>query len=392
MKRISVFLAVALLLAGLLYAAQQQGQGQAQGQGQEFKPLLANVRNDKSAQNAMLSNTYSLKVILAQNESKSAKSKGRTRASQGSPVKSKGTVVSNEVSSGGGQAAAFRLTKNWFLTCAHGPFQTENPHNKGVLRVDISVEDRSDAPGAAPFYLVIDMTRNDQQAKGRVYLFNRRLKLDATNNGRGEDLALIYVPDPDLDAKTEQLVNQTNAQMNALAQLMGSKDSEQLNAISQVYKKQASVWDRFFNYPIKPYHLFILDEKTIIQELGYPGKTRFSFPLTAYYIQEPTLTTFSFVPIGTHAGTDAIFYKRVSDLIHGTSGSPMTYGNFVVSVDSATNCSPMLTPKFHRWLKRIMGKDYQTGMCVEPTQQAGGGGKQGELKAPTDPRWNDARP
>ena len=157
-------------------------------------------------------------------------------------------------------------------------------------------------------------------------------------------------------------------------------------------KSNSSVWSKFLNYPIKPYHLFILSEGTVVQELGYPGRSQYSFPLTAYYIHDKDLDTFNFVPMGTHAGTNAIFYRRVSDLKHGTSGSPMTYGNYVISVVSAVNCSPMLTPSFYVWLKRTMGKDYQKGMCVEPAQQAGGGGKQGAIKAPADPRWNDANP
>ena len=396
MKRLIIFLVACLLPAGLLHA-KEVVQGQFQEQVEEFKPLFSNVDNSPSAQKAMLSNIYSLKIRREQHQKKSTKGKRRTGASKGSSVSNKETIISNEASDDRGQAAAFRLTKNWFLTCSHGPFQTENPKNRSFLRATITVEERPDAPGAAPFYLVVDLTRNDIHAKGRVFLFNPRLKLDASNTGRGEDLALIYVPDENLKQKksNQGVFNDADKHLAAAAKYLSPEHLAAAKKGIVTAKKSNDVWDKFFNYPIPSFHLFILSEKTVIQELGYPDKTKssYSFPLTAYYIQDPNeLTTFSFVPIGTHAGTNAIFYRRVSDLKSGTSGSPMTYGNYVVSVDSAVNCSPMLTPKFYLWLKRTMGGDYPAGMCVEPAQQGGGSGQHRALKAPTDPRWNDARP
>ena len=318
-----------------------------QTQPQEYQPLLATVSNSQAAKNDILANTYQLLVETEH-------------------------MPDGSVRMGG--ATAFRLHKNWFLTCAHGPFQQMNTHNKPVLTVGVSVRERSDAPGnSVPFSLVVDMTVTGKDANGRVFLLNPALKLDSTNTGRGEDLALIYVPSADPSKPAFEKANQQFEQIETqLGPLKDTIPGEMLAGVksnlSSVQKKESSLWNRFINHPVKPFHLFILSEQTLIHELGFPGVTPYSFPLTAYYIHEANrgVVTFNFVPQGTHKGTNAIFYERVTDLIHGTSGSPMTYGNYVVSVDSARNCSPMLTDKFYNWLKKTMGKDYVKGMCVTP--------------------------
>lgn len=325
----------------------RKGETTEQTQQQEYQPLLATVSNSQAAKNDILANTYQLFVVTK-------------HMPDGSVER--------------GIATAFRLHKNWFLTCAHGPFQQMNTKNKPVLALGVSVKERSDAPGnSAPFLLVVDMTVTGKDANGKVFLFNPTLKLDRTNTGRGEDLALIYVPSADPSKPAFEKANQQFQQIEEqLGPLKNTITGEMLagakSNLSSAQKKESSLWKRFINHPIKPFHLFILSEQTLIPELGFPGVTPYSFPLTAYYIHEANsgVVTFSFVPQGTHKGTNAIFYERVTDLIPGTSGSPMTYGNYVVSVDSARNCSPMLTDKFYNWLKKTMGKDYVKGMCVTP--------------------------
>ena len=326
-------------------ASVRNGATTEQTQQQEYQPLLATVSNSQAAQNDILANTYQLRVVTKHMPDGSVEM---------------------------GTATAFRLHKNWFLTCAHGPFQRMNSHNKPVLTLGVSVKERSDAPGhSAPFSLVVDMTVTGENANGKVFLFNPTLKLDSTNTGRGEDLALIYVPSADpskpVFEKANQKFQQIEAQLGPLKDTIpGEMLAKTKNNLSSAQKKESSLWKRFINHSIKPFHLFILSEQTVIGELGYPGVTPYSFPLTAYYIHEANrgVVTFNFVPQGTHKGTNAIFYERVTDLIPGTSGSPMTYGNYVVSIDSARNCSPMLTDKFYDWLKKTMGKDYVKGMCV----------------------------
>ena len=319
---------------------------------QAYQPLLAGVSNSQAAKNDILANTYQLLTVGEHHPDGS-------------------------VSFDGG-ATAFRLHKNWFLTCAHGPFQQKNPRNLSVLNVGIGVIGRPDAPGnSAPFTLTVDMNPV-QPANGKVFLLNPSLKLNSTNTGRGEDLALIYVPSADPSQPTFEEANQQFQQIETqLGPLKDTIPGEMLvgvkSNLSSAQKKESSLWKRFINHPIKPFHLFILSEQTLISELGLPGVTPYSFPLTAYYIHEANkgVVTFNFVPQGTHKGTNAIFYERVTDLIPGTSGSPMTYGNYVVSIDSARNCSPMFTDKFYNWLKETMGKDYVKGMCVTPNPAPG---------------------
>ncbi len=335
---------------------------------QEYQPLLATVSNSQTAKNDILANTYQLLVVTKH-------------------------MPDGSVEMGG--ATAFRLHKNWFLTCAHGPFQQMNSHNKPVLTLGVSVKERSDAPGhSAPFSLVVDMTVTGENANGKVFLFNPTLKLDSTNTGRGEDLALIYVPSADpskpVFEKANQQFQQIEAQLGPLKDTIpGEMLAKTKNNLSSAQKKESSLWKRFINHSIKPFHLFILSEQTVIDELGYPGVTPYSFPLTAYYIHEANrgVVTFNFVPQGTHKGTNAIFYERVTDLIPGTSGSPMTYGNYVVSIDSARNCSPMLTDKFYNWLKKTMGKDYVKGMCVT-TNPYPGNAIITPVHSPTTSDWN----
>ncbi len=326
-------------------ASVHKGTTTEQTQQQEYQPLLGTVSNSQADKNDILANTYQLRVI---------------------------TKYMPDGSVEMGTATAFRLHKNWFLTCAHGPFQQMNTKNKPVLTLGVSVKERANAPGhSAPFSLVVDMTVTGKDANGKVFLFNPTLKLNSTNTGRGEDLALIYVPSADPSKPTFEKVNQQFQQIETqLGSLKDTIPGEMLDGakskLLSAQKKESSLWKRFINHPIKPFHLFILSEQTLIPELGFPGVTPYSFPLTAYYIHEANrgVVTFNFVPQGTHKGTNAIFYERVTDLIPGTSGSPMTYGNYVVSVDSARNCSPMLTDKFYNWLKETMGKDYVKGMCV----------------------------
>lgn len=354
-----------LLLMLLAVTSYGQKSGQPQPQQQTYHPLFADVSNAVAAQNDILSNTYQLLVKTPHS---------RTGAQNNPNAGAKGNKGETPMQSDLGRATAFRLHKNWFLTCAHGPFQQFNPHNSPMRPVGVSVRERSDAPGAAaPFSLVIDMTATGRNAKGKVYLLNPRLKLNSTNAGRGEDLALIYVPDDDPSQAAFAQANQDIQQMKEQLSSLGNNLSEEMlaevrNDLSAAQTQASSVWKRFLNHPIKPFHLFILSEQTVIDELGYPGVTPYYFPLTAYYIHEPNkgVVKFTFKPQGTQRGTSAIFYERVTELIPGTSGSPMTYGNYVVSVDSATNCSPMLTDKFYNWLRRIMGKDYVQGMCVKP--------------------------
>ena len=345
---------------------------QAQSQEQGYQPLLAGVSASTltQKQNDILANTYQLLIIIEHDP-----------------------VLGPKVEGG----ATFRLHKNWFLTCAHGAFQRLNPQNKSVLPVGISVEERPDAPGAsAPFSLLVDMTVAEKDANGKVYLLNPSLKLDHTNNGRGEDLALIYVPGTGTAEKTFKQVDkqfkQIEDQLAPLKEfipgdiLAGAKKN-----VAAEKKKANSAWTKFLNRPIKPFHLFILSEQTIIDELGYPGITSYSFPLTAYFIHEPKkgVITFKFVPMGTRKDTNLIFYQRVENLKEGTSGSPMSYGDYVVSIESATNASPMLTDKFHDWLREKMGKDYKQGMCVKPVipENATTTAVTGE-----NSNWNDARP
>ena len=205
-----------------------------------------------------------------------------------------------------------------------------NPHNKSMLPVGISVKERTDAPGtSAPFALVVDMTVTGKNANGKVFLFNPALKLNHTNTGRGEDLALIYVPSAD---PSRQAFKQAKQQVHQLEeQFVPLKDvlpKEMLNDfkdnLSSVEKVASSTWKSFLNHPIKPFHLFTLSEQTVISELGYPGQTPYYFPLTTYFIHDAQgVTTFTFKPLGTRRGTNAIFYERVTNLIPGTSGSPV---------------------------------------------------------------------
>lgn len=338
-----------------LRQAEDRPVGPEASSGQEqFQPLLSTVSNDKAAQDVMIANTYQVKDIHINSETNEKKS---------------------------GYFTAFRLHKNWFLTCAHGPFQLCNPENNSVLPVQVSVKARPDAPGgSAPFTLVVDLTVSPKQANGKVFLLNGELKLDNTNTGRGEDLALIWVPDEDPSASALKPAD------DFMKSVRGLVPEESLSAITHVKKQASSQWEKFMRYPIPSFHLFILSERTIIDELT-------PFPLTAYYIHDDKskkVTTFSFKSIGTRRGTDAIFYERVNNLIPGTSGSPMTYGNYVVSVDSATNCSPMLTDKFYEFLKKSMGKDYSKGMCVRAAEAEGGNSQ--PVYGKNEKNWNNGSP
>ena len=337
-------------------------------QQQEYKPILSTVENPDAEHNKMLANTYRL-VIFDREHS----------PSQGG--KPGGT--------------AFRIHKNWFLTCAHHyPFMDLNTEHLAVLDTGVSVAERPNAPGTtAPFDLVLDMTATGDQVNGKVYLFNRKLQLNATNNGRGDDIALIYVDskDPTKAGFKKYMINMSK-QMKAMQGMVPPQILEQIKKTTlATHKKASSVWSKFINYPINPFKLLILEENTIINELGYPGVTSYYFPLTTYFVRsdEDGLTKFKFEPLGTHKNTHAIFYKRVSNLIPGTSGSPMMYGNFIVSVDSAVNCSPMFTDKFSKWLKASMGKDY-TPMCVRPNNP--GNSNAQPVISQMDPNWNSALP
>ncbi len=353
----------------------------AQIQPDQNLPLLTGVSNTAADQSDMLANTYRLLVTTGEKDP------------DGSP------------SYGG--ATAFRIHKNWFLTCAHGPFLEMNPSRRPVLPVGVAVQENKNPLGSAPFSLLVDMTATGEAANGRVYLFNPALRLTSSNTGRGEDLALVYVPDQDpsapLRTASRELANLSedlpdSPMADILAQMTQHLNTQQ--------SQSASVWKRFLNHPIKPFHLLILSEKNLIDQLGAAEVTPYLFPLTAYFIHGVNqngskigLVKFQFVPVGTHPGTDAIFYKRVTNLIPGTSGSPMTYGNYVVSVDSATNCSPMLTARFHQWLKQSMGSDYSPSLCVvapepPPTGSTISGGAVaavGTARAPVDRNWNSGK-
>lgn len=329
------------------------GRGAASGK-EQFQPLLSAVSNDKAAQNVMIANTYQLVVVTG-------------------PKDAEGKVPS-------WKATAFRLHKNWFLTCAHGLFDL-NKKGKSVVPVKISVRNRPDAPSpAAPFTVELESPKKHNEVNGKLFFFDGKLKLNSSNTGRGRDLALVYVSDEDPSASALKPAD------DFMKSVRGLVPEESLSAITHVKKQASSQWEKFMRHPIPSFHLFILSERTIIDEL-------MPFPLTAYYIHDDKskkVTTFVFKSKGTRRGTDAIFYERVNDLIPGTSGSPMTYGNYVVSVDSATNCSPMLTDKFYEFLKKSMGKDYSKGMCVRAVEAEGGNSQ--PVYGKNEKNWNDGHP
>ena len=346
---------------------------------EEFKPILSTIKNTDSERNKMLANTYAIEEIS-----------GAEPSGAGAPNQAGGEPVAN-VASGGLVGTAFRIHKNWFLTCAHHePFMRAKKNKQGALDIGISVKHRPDAPGAsAKFSLVIDMSAKGDKANGKVFFLNPKLKLDETNTNRGDDLALIYVPNQDPMGKSSKEMQQ---QLNSMQGFLPPQIMAQMQgAVTTVKGGASSDWDNFMKQTINPFKLLILEESTVIRELGDKGKTSYYFPLTTYHILDPELGTvkFTFEPIGTQEGTHAIFYKRVSDLIPGTSGAPMMYGNFIVSVDSATNCSPMFTGKFAKWVREKMGSDYRP-MFVRPNVPTNAQGN--PAIAATDPRLNDARP
>ena len=369
MKKIIILLFI--VFAGFLYAAEKKQNvptpSRPKEQIQAFKPFLADIDNSQTAQNDILGNSYRIE------------------------------------DSNGGSWTGVRIHKNWFLTCAHGPFM-EDPRFKGKDAISIHVSAKEyNAPGSvAPFALLIDFTKTGE-GNGVFYKFNPKLALDDTNTGRGEDLALIYVPDTDPSkkefAEAKKEIDEGIKQLNSLKGIMpGTMLSSQINMLLKskkellnAEKKLSSIWHKFLNNPVKPFHLFILSEKTVIPELGFPGKTGYSFNLNVYNIHSENLVKFQFTPIGTHEEEpNAIFYRRVNNLIFGTSGSPMTYGNIIVSIDSATNCSPMLTDKFYEWLKGKMKGDYKKGMCVKTNLPENA--EMAPLEAETDRNWNNANP
>lgn len=333
------------------------GQGSSSGK-EQFQPLLSTVSNNKAAQDLMIANTYRVEAVVG----------SKKPAGSGQKVEVQMAI-----------STAFRLHKNWFLTCAHGLFDL-NKRRKSVVPVKIDVRNRPDAPSpAAPFIVVVDTPKSRDEANGKIFFFDGKLNLNSSNTGRGRDLALIYVSDEDLSASALKPAD------DFMKSVRGLVPEESLSAITKVKKQASSQWEKFIRHPIPDFHLFILSERTIIDELT-------PFPLTTYYIQKDkpeNVTTFVFKSKGTRRGTDAIFYERVNNLIGGTSGAPMTYGNYVVSVDSATNCSPMLTDKFYEFLKRSMGKDYSKGMCVRPVEPDGPGVP---VYGKNDKNWNDGRP
>ena len=349
---------------------------------EEFKPILSTVKNDAAERNKMLANTYAIEEISVEDPS-----------NQGGAVPNQaegGGPVAN-VASGGLVGTAFRIHKNWFLTCAHHRSFMEAKKNKqGALDIGISVKSRPDAPGAsAKFSLVIDMSAKGDKANGKIFFLNPKLKLDETNTNRGDDLALIYVPSENPMEKSGKEMQQ---QLNSMQGLLSPQIMVQMqSAVTGVKDGSSSDWENFMKQTINPFKLLVLEESTVIRELGDKGKTSYYFPLTTYHILSPEhgLVEFTFEPIGTQKGTHAIFYKRVSNLIAGTSGAPMMYGNFIVSVDSATNCSPMFTGKFVKWVREKMGSDYRP-MFVNPKVPTNAQGT--PAIAATDPRLNDARP
>ena len=382
MKRFLIV--IFILCVGTLYAQTPKKQGvivprkvadksevktdnQAPNQ-EEYTPILGTVNNSVEEQNKILANTYPLAVYDKDNPPSSLHPGGGT---------------------------AFRIHRNWFLTCAHGPFMKINTQQKPFLNIGISVQERPDAPGTSdPYFLVIDTAVTDENANGKVYFLRPDLQLTSSNDGRGDDIALIYVSDKDPSEmafkKANNEIKKMKEQIKKLNGMLSVPYIEQMEKnISIAHKKASTGWTRFMNQKINPFHLLILSEKNIIDELGYKNVKPYLYRLTAYHILDG-FKKFNFTPIGTHAGTHAIFYERVNNLISGTSGGPMAYGNFIVSIVSATNCSPMFTDTFYDWLKGKMGADYNKGMCVKPNPPQNG--EEVPVEVETDRHWNDASP
>lgn len=348
-----------LLIATVVFAEQRQVRmPQAEKSSSAQPPILQTLDNSDAVKATMAANTYVIKDIHFNRQAREKRS---------------------------GYASGFRLHRNWFLSIGHGPFHELTP-NVPVVAVGVSVEKR-EVPGnpnaaipGAPYRLVVDLTTPTNQANGKLFLYNPRRKvLDSSNTNRGYDITLIYVPDQDPAQGQAAAASQMLAQFGTVhTQLMKQMGMDA--ALSTLQQRDSAQWNEFMRLPIPDFHLFNLSEKTILRELE-------PFALTAYYIgglesqtlsdpqahQSLGLKTFRFKSIGTVKGTNAIYYERVTNLIHGTSGSPMTYGNFVVSVDSATNCSPMFTDSVCAWIKKNMGKDYPQGMCVRPMEPEGQG-------------------
>ena len=328
----------------------------ASSSNETFVPFLQNVVNDQAARNGILANTY---VV-------------RTCESYTTP---EGAALLPIQCNGGGQTAV-RIHKNWFLTNMHGLVDEISPcpkwkggkcvqSRKKEVPIAVSAT-RWNAPGAAaPFALIIDLKAEESYKTGKVYFldpdaaFQNNEKLGRSNEGRGKDWALIYVPDQ---------LDYLSAVANALP------DSPYLSAASTALKQysqdQAQVWQAFMQQKIAPMHLLAVSDKTIVQELA---PFHFSVHDIHTYMRDKktgkfrTLKTFYRKPFGTRKNTNLILYEDVPashQWLGGVSGGPIAYGEYVISVVSKQEASPMYSDLVHDWVQRTMGRDYVKGMSV----------------------------
>ncbi|MBO4674801.1 MAG: hypothetical protein J5601_01775 [Elusimicrobiaceae bacterium] len=322
---------------------------------QPFVPFLENVVNDQAARNGILANTYVLRTCRSYT------------TPEGAPLL--------PIQCNGGGATAVRIHKNWFLTSMHGLVDEVSPcpkwNGKKCVRsrkkegpIAVSAT-QWNAPGtAAPFALIIDLEAEESYKTGKVYFldpdaaFQNNTNLGRSNEGRGKDWALIYVPD--------QLTY-----LPAVANIL--PDSPYFSAASASLKKysqdQAQVWQAFMQQKIAPIHLLAVSDKTIVQELS---PFRFSVHDIHTYIKDKsgkfrTFKTFYRRPFGTRKNTNLILYESVSagnEWLGGVSGGPIAYGEYVISVVSKQTASPMYSDLVHNWLQATMGRDYVKGLSV----------------------------
>ncbi|MDR1123839.1 MAG: trypsin-like serine protease [Elusimicrobiota bacterium] len=307
-----------------------------------------NIKNTAATKRQMLSNIYLLEVP------------------PNSSIIMSAEVIPNICTS-------FRIHKNWLLTAAHCVYKFPGANADVHVRVHEKLV-APKIPGEKDFRIFVGKVDAMYPANAKVFLYKQNYNPDRSASGHSEDLALIYIPDNDKKLSFSKFISLSGVNESSLKQMPASA----VNLLKVAHSKAVND-DRsqFLRHPVNnDFHFLTLSEDRVIDELS-PVQNPKKYPYTLYkFIDEENtpvsgdkVSAFTMFCNGTKRNTNMLYFYPDP---YGGSGSPVFYGNIIVSVASGPDglmTGPMLTDNFNNFLKSKMGGDYRQGMCIKAAQQ-----------------------
>jgi hypothetical protein len=269
--------------------------------------------------------------------------------------------------------SSFRIHKNWLLTAAHCMYNFIDSDSEIYMRI----EEKTVNPkiyGEKDFSMIINKPDSAHPANAKVFLYKQNYSENGSVGSHSDDIALIYVPNNAQKLSFSKFLVLSGMNKNILKQI----PEVAVNQLKYAHKKLVDdSRNQFLSQSLNnDFNFFTLSEDLVIDELS-PDPNKYSYALYKYTGDQNTavgahrVSKFSMFCNGTKRNTNMLYFYPDPQ---GGSGSPIFYGNIIVSIASGPDglmSGPLLTGEFYNFLKDKMGGDYRQGMCISATQSKG---------------------